>query len=244
MGIEYCQKLCDLYPEVFDDSKGCFKGAEATMVLKPGGLEAIKKSGPRPVCKVPYGLEDQYDKLLTKLYEDLDPIDGKDLITASQIVPVIVTKNGERFLKRLAINYKSTINEQLEDVPDIYSTCTDEFTKVKGQFRMCIDLQGAYKQIPVYDLFSRKILAVVTPWDYGLPKTLQFGVKTALTIYNSQMRKLIHSCNGSGPLPCAQMVDDVCLSGANPKEHFQNLAELLYRLYASKQSEELKKTRF
>ena len=36
MGIEYCQKLCDLYPEVFDDSKGCFKGAEATMVLKPG----------------------------------------------------------------------------------------------------------------------------------------------------------------------------------------------------------------
>ena len=76
------------------------------MVLKPGGLEAIKKSGPRPVCKIPYGLEDQYETLLTKLYEDLDPIDGKDLITASQIVPVIVNKNGERCLKRLAINYK------------------------------------------------------------------------------------------------------------------------------------------
>ena len=28
------------------------------------------------------------------------------------------------------------------------------------------------------------------------------------------------------------MVDDVCLSEANPKEHFANLAELLYRLYA------------
>ena len=26
------------------------------MVLKPGGLEAIKKSGPRPACKIPYGL--------------------------------------------------------------------------------------------------------------------------------------------------------------------------------------------
>ena len=46
------------------------------------------------------------------------------------------------------------------------------------------------------------------------------------------MRKLIHSCNGKGPLPCAQMVDDLCLSGANPIEHFQNLAELLYRLFA------------
>ena len=94
-------------------------------------------------------------------------------------MPVIVNKNGERFLKRLAINYKSTINEHLEDVPDIYSTCTDEFTKVKGQYRTCIDLSGAYKQIPVYDLFSRKIMAVVTPWGYCLPKTLQFGVKTA-----------------------------------------------------------------
>ena len=28
------------------------------------------------------------------------------------------------------------------------------------------------------------------------------------------------------------MVDDVCLSGATPKEHFANLAEFLYRLYA------------
>merc|ERR1712240_470003 len=108
----------------------------------------------------------------------------------------------------------------------------DELTKVKGEYRTCIDLSGAFKQIPVYDLFSRKILAVMTPWGYGLPKTLQFGVKTAPEIFNSQMRKLIHSCNGSGPLPCPQMVDDVCLSGANPKEHFQNLAELLYRLYA------------
>ena len=59
-----------------------------------------------------------------------------------------------------------------------------------------------------------------------------FGVKTAPAIFNANMRKLIHSCNGKGPLKCAQMVDDVCLSGANPREHFENLAELLYRLYA------------
>ena len=29
------------------------------------------------------------------------------------------------------------------------------------------------------------------------------------------------------------MIDDVCLSGDNLKEHFANLAELLYRLYAN-----------
>ena len=116
--------------------------------------------------------------MLDKLYEDLDPIDGKDIITASQIVPVIENKNGERVLKRLAINYKSTINQHLEDIPDVYTTCTDELAKVAGEYRTCIDLSGAFKQIPVDDMFSRKILAVVTDRGYAIPRTLMFGVKT------------------------------------------------------------------
>ena len=65
-----------------------------------------------------------------------------------------------------------------------------------------------------------------------MPKTLMFGVKTAPAIFNSYMRKLLHACNGRGPVQCAQMVDDLCLSGDNFREHFENLAELLYRLFA------------
>ena len=59
-----------------------------------------------------------------------------------------------------------------------------------------------------------------------------FGVKTAPAIFNANMRKLLHSFNGKGPVQCAQMVDDICISGKSPKEHFDNLSELLYRLYA------------
>ena len=233
MGREYCLELCEVYHEVFDGSKGCFKDASATLELKPGGYEAIKKSGLRPTCKRPYGLEVQFDEKLDKLYDDLEPIDGKDLFTASQIVPVIDTnKNGERIIKRLAINYKSTINQYIEDVPDIYTTCVDELAKVAGEFRTTVDLEGAFKQVPVDDMLSRKLMAVVTPWGYGIPKCLMFGVKCAPAIFNSNMRKLLHACNGRGPVKCAQMVDDVCLSGKNAKEHFENLAELLYRLYA------------
>ena len=184
------------------------------------------------MAKRPFGLEDQYEKHLDKLYEDLDIIDGKDIITVSQIVPVIETKNGVRKLKRLAINYKSTINQHLEDVPDIFTTCSDELAKVAGEYRSCVDLSGAYKQVMLTDNFSRKILAVVTPRGYAIPNRLMFGVKTAPAIFNANMRKLMHSCNGRGPIECAQMVDDICLSGSNPKEHFDNLAELLYRLYA------------
>lgn len=232
IGQAHLKKIFAVYSEVFDGKKGTFRGAEATMVLKPGGLEQIKKSGCRPVAKCPYGLEDQFDPLLDKLYEDLEIIDGKDLITASQIVPVIETKNGVRKLKRLAVNYKSTINPFLEDIPDVFTTCNDELAKCAGEYRTCVDLQGAYKQVVINDHFSRKILAVVTPRGYAIPNRLMFGVKTAPAIFNANMRKLMHSCNGKGPIRAAQMVDDVCLSGANPKEHFENVAEFLYRLYA------------
>ena len=92
---------------------------------------------------MPYGLEDQFEVHLDKLYEDMTPIDGKDLITASQIVPVIETENGVRKLKRLAINYKSVVNENLQDIPDDFTTCTDEFHKLSGEYRTCVDLTGA-----------------------------------------------------------------------------------------------------
>ena len=132
----------------------------------------------------------------------------------------------------MAINYKSTINNYLEDIPDVFTSCSDELAKCAGEFRSCIDLSGAYKQIWLEDLFSRRILAVVTPRGYAIPNKLMFGVKTAPAIFNANMRKLLHSCNGKGPIKCAQMVDDICLSGKSPREHFDNLAELLYRLYA------------
>ena len=101
-----------------------------------------------------------------------------------------------------------------------------------GEFRSCVDLKGAYKQVVLTDEFSRKILAVVTPRGYAIPNRLMFGVKTAPAIFNANMRKLIHSCNGRGPIKAAQMVDDVCLTGKSPSEHFDNLAEFIYRLYA------------
>ena len=166
------------------------------------------------------------------MYQDLEIVDGTNLITASQIVPVIDRKNGQSNLKRLAINYKSTINPYLEDISEVFTSCADELAKCAGEFRSCIDLSGAYKQIWLTDLFSRRILAVVTPRGYAIPNKLMFGVKTAPAIFNANMRKLLHSCNGKGPIKCAQMVDDICVSGKSPKEHFDNLAELLYRLYA------------
>ena len=90
-----------------------------------------------------YGLEEQYDVLLDKLYEDCIPVDGHELLTASQVVPVCVVENGKKILKRLAINYNPAINDHLEDMPNVYTTCNEYIDKLKGEYRLCIDLQGA-----------------------------------------------------------------------------------------------------
>ena len=98
------------------------------------------------------------------------------------------------------------MNDHLQDIPDIFTTCNEEFTKLSGEFCTCIDLKGAYKQIVLTDDFSKKILAVVTPRGYAIPTHLIFGLKTAPVIFNANMRKLLHSCNGKGPISAAQMV--------------------------------------
>ena len=135
--------------------------------------------------------------------------------------------NGVKKLKRLAINYKSTVNEHLLDIPDVFTTCSEELNKLAGEFHRCIDLKGAYKQVVLTDGFSRKILAVVTPRGYAIPNRLMFRVKTAPAIFNNNMRKLIHSCNGKGPVKAALMVDDCCLT----EVHLRNILTIWPNLF-------------
>ena len=103
-GEAFCKVICDMYPEVFDGEKGHFRGAEATMLIKEGHMKEIMKIGVRPAAKVPYGLEEEYERALDELYEDCIPVDGHEIIVASQVVPVCEVKDGKKRLKRLAIN--------------------------------------------------------------------------------------------------------------------------------------------
>ena len=233
MGEQHCRTICDTYPEVFDGGSGLFKGAWANMYVKPGHEEALMNVGVRPPAKVVYGLKDEMEPALDEMYKTLKPIDGRELFVASQVVPVVTVKEGVRKM-RLCINYKNTINEHLQDEPHVYSTCNEQLDKLRGEFRTCVDLSGAFKQVPVPPGFSQKVLAVVTSRGYAVPTMMPFGVKTAPGIWNSNMNKLIHGMDGKSPIPStACIVDDVCLTGASPQEHFDNLHELVYRLYAA-----------
>ena len=43
-------------------------------------MELVKKLGVRPPSKIPYGLEDEYNRKLDELMEDCRPIDGHELM--------------------------------------------------------------------------------------------------------------------------------------------------------------------
>ena len=250
MGEELCKKLCGLYPTVFDGGLGLFKGAEARMHVKPGHEDALRSVGLRPPTKVAYGLQNEVNVKVDKMYDTFwVPIDGRELMVASQVVPVVKNKNkvkpdGKKDV-RMCCNYKSTINDHLLDEPHVFSTCNEQFDKLKGEYRTTIDLSGAFNQIAVPEGFSQKVLAVVTPRGYAIPTRMPFGVKTAPGIWTSNMNKLIHGMGGRKPLKStACIVDDVCVTGATPREHLENLHEFIYRLYAAGLKANLSKCSF
>ena len=51
-------------------------------------MEELLKNGVRPAAREPYGLEGPYYKKLDELLEDCVPIDGHEVLVASQVVPV------------------------------------------------------------------------------------------------------------------------------------------------------------
>merc|ERR1712055_954733 len=77
-------------------------------------------------------------------------------------------------------------------------------------------------------------MTMVTPRGFAMPKFMPFGIHNGPKIFQEGMDKLIHGMDGKNPIPnTACIVDDVCTTGADPQSHFDNLAELLYRLFAA-----------
>ena len=208
----FCGKIADAHGSLFDGKLGCFKGVEAKIHLKEGARLKVM-----PVAKVPYGINDLYYKGLKKVYQEGTPVDGPGIVVTSQIVPVVKLKDEEKDL-RMCVNYQKTINEFIEDEPFDFPSPNEQIEKLKGEFYSCLDFSGAYKQVVVYKP-HRYLLTIVTP------ERLQFGIKTAPKIFQSNLDQLL-----AGIPSVACIVDDVCITGKTPQEHFANLEEVLHRI--------------
>ena len=109
----------------------------------------------------------------------------------------------------------------------------EQLDKLKGEMYSVVDMSGAYNQMEL-DPETASLMTVVTPEGYAEPTRLPYGIKTAPMIFQSNMDRLIHGKDGKGPIAnCACVVDDICVTGATPAEHFSNLTELLRRLQSA-----------
>ena len=226
IGEQYCTQLCnETFPELFDGTLGVFKGVKADFKLIPGHEEYMKIF---PVAKIPYGITDEVNKELDKLDETCIPVDGRGLKVATQVVPV-VKKKENKVKVRLCGNYKRTINDHIQDEPYQFTSINDQLIKLEGEFFTTLDLSGAYGQVEVGE--GGEILVLNTPRGFRQPTRMPFGVKTASKIFQSAIDRLIQGMGGKGPVASTVcVVDDICVTGSTPQDHFDNLTELLTRL--------------
>ncbi|CAL4225020.1 unnamed protein product, partial [Meganyctiphanes norvegica] len=222
-GERYCKLIADAHPTLFDGKQGTFKGVVAKIHLKEGAESKMKVLP--PAKGKPKGVEIQakIEKQLDKFYETATIVDGIGLKVASQMVPVIKKKNGE-FNVRLCANYKNTINPLIEDEPYNFPNINEQCEKLMGEYYTCLDITNAYPHIKMEEE-SKQYMTVVTDRGFAQPDRLHFGIKTAPKIFQSNIDKCLH-----GIPSCACIVDDICVTGKTPAEHFQNVEAVLHRL--------------
>ena len=219
-GAKFCKLIYEAHPALYDGKQGLIKGIKAKINLKPGAEKHLKVMKP---AKVSYAAKDGYDKELDKLLETGKIVDGVNLIVASQIVPVLKMKNNE-IKVRNTINFKPTINPWIEDEPYNFPTIEEAVDKLNGEYFTCLDIKDAYPHFELEEE-SQKYLTISTDRGFIQPTRLPQGVKTAPKIFQSYMDKLL-----AGIPSVACIVDDICVTGKTPAEHFKNLETVVHKL--------------
>ena len=219
-GNKFCKLIAGAHPTLFDGKQGTAKGFKAKIHLKQGAESRLKVM---PPAKVPIGIKSQFNVQLDKMIETGTFVSGVGLKVASQVVPV-VQKKGDNIKVRNCVNYKNTINPLIEDEPYNFPTTNEQIDKLKGEYYTCLDINGAFTHI-LLEEETQDLLIYSTDRGFVKPTRLPFGVKTAPAIFQSYMDRLL-----TGIPSCACIVDDICVTGSTPGEHFRNLEKVLHRL--------------
>ena len=211
-GAKYCELIYKAHPALYDGKQGLIKVFKAKITMKPGADKHLKVMKP---AKVGYAAKEGYDQQLDKMLETGKLVDGIGLKVASQIVPVVKLKDGKIHVRN-TVNFKPTINDWIEDEPYNFPTIEEQLDVLDGEYFSCVDIQDAFPHFEVEEE-SQKYLTVATERGFIQPTRLTQGVKTAPKIFQSYMDKLL-----VGIPSVACIVDDICITGKTPAEHFKN----------------------
>ena len=100
---------------------------------------------------------------------------------------------------RLCGNYKMSIIPHIADEHYQFAPMNDQLVKLKGEYYTCLDITGAFGQVPV-DEKTGTILALNTSIGFRQPSRMPQGVKTTPKIFQAAMDNLIHGMDGAKDL--------------------------------------------
>ena len=193
---------------LFDEISGV-----ATMDVEPVVLEL--QADVKPLfCKsrpIPINLREKAESEIQNLVREniIEPTSYSKWAS-----PLVLVHKKDTDKLRLCVDFKVTLNRYLTDtyyqlplIQEIYSklnNCTIFST---------IDLKSAFNQVPLHP-DSRSLTTISTPFGLYQYTVLPFGLKTAPSIFQALIEKIL------GPLPgVAVYIDDIVIGGSTLEEH-------------------------
>ena len=217
-----CQELCKEYSDLFKPELGCLKDFELEVKFKPDAKPIYCK--PRTV---PLALLDDLNQAYEAGIKRGIWIPTQFNEYGTPVVPIRKTlvPGQQRAKLRVCGDYSATVNHQLETHRHPIPLPDDLMRRLGGGYYFTkIDLADAYNQVKLSPESQRR-LALSTHRGVLLQTRLPFGISSAPGYFQEIMDRL--TCDLKG---VAVYLDDILVSGANAKEHVDNLRALLQRL--------------
>ena len=171
---------------------------------------------------VPYGQRERVEEELDRLERQGVWERVKYSKWAAPIVPVLKNAKDPNGPLRICGDYKITVNKAAPvDSYPVPNTIEQLATLAGGEKFSKLDLSQAYLQLEL-DEDSRELLTINTHLGLYRPKRLQFGVHSAIGIFQREMDNRLRR------IPFDKVrVDDILVSGKNDTEHIENLTAVL-----------------
>lgn len=204
------------YKQVFEPSDEPIKHFKASFKLKEGSRPIFLKA-----TSPPYALRDEIARQLKGLEEKgiIKYVEHSEWASKLVVAP---KKNGEL---RLCVNYRTTLNDNLQDNHYPLPVVEDILLTLGGNSCfVSLDLQGAYHQL-LLDGDSQLFTTVNTHLGLYQYLRLPFGVKTAPAIFQGVMEQILHGLHG-----VQVYLDDILIGGKDLDECHGRLRTVLDRL--------------
>ena len=191
--------LLSKHSELFTESYEGMKGLEAHITMRGEARPVFVKAR-----RVPYALKEQIERELDKL-EKNGVIKKTDRSCWAK--PIVVVPKADNTV-RICGDYKSTINQSVEDEQYVLPTTQDLYTALVGSKVFSkLDLSHAYAQLNV-DKESQEYLTIATHKGLYSYLKLPYGVKSSPKIFQAKMDQIL-----LGVEKCVCKQDDILIGG-------------------------------